>query len=230
MGGLDALKCDPYLMMLERPSSIPFAVSLQPTVTNSLESVATTLSEDEEDSFTPELEPVTCPARDIRRGITWQPSMVIERRLYLGRVEQASDPGVIQALGITHIVSTTRLRGSRLKGLVYILVNKTSFSHSTLKLTTRFILDALEAGGRVLVHGCDGHDQSAGVVLAALMRHYSATLEDCLWYLSASRPGVNLSHNVVRMLVSLEEEMFGRQVTDIDSLWQCYTEDAVIQI
>ena len=217
-------------MMLERPSSIPFAVSLQPTVTNSLESVASSMSEE---SSTPDLETVTCPSHDtcgdLRRGITWQPTMVIERRLYLGRVDQASDPGVIHSLGITHIVSTTRVRGARFKGLVYILVNKTSFSQSTLKLTTRFILDALESGGRVLVHGCDGHDQSAGVVLAALMRHYSATLEDCLWYLSASRPGVSLSANVVKMLASLEEEMFGRQVTDVESLWQCYT-DAVIQI
>ena len=30
---------------------------------------------------------------------------------------------------------------------------------------------------RVLVHGCDGFDQSAAVVVAALMRHFTATLE-----------------------------------------------------
>jgi hypothetical protein len=40
----------------------------------------------------------------------------------------------------------------------------------------------------VLVHGCDGFDQSAAVAVAALMRHCTATLEvtaiimDCTMY------------------------------------------------
>jgi len=228
LGGLEALKCPPYSMMLERPMTIPFAVTTQPTVTSSLESVDTDLSS--EDSFTPDLETVPCPAAgdETRRFITWMPSMIIEQRLYLGRIDQASDPTVIHALGITHVVSTTKIRGTKFKGLVYILVNKTSFSNSTLRLTSQFITDALESGGNVLVHGCDGIDQSAAVVLAALMRHFSATLEDCLWYLTNSRPGVNLTSSVVRMVASLEEEMFGRQLTETDSLWQCYEDETLV--
>jgi hypothetical protein len=38
-------------------------------------------------------------------------------------------------------------------------------------------IQALAEGGRILVHGCDGMDQSAAVVTAALMQHYSASLE-----------------------------------------------------
>ena len=52
-----------------------------------------------------------------------------------------------------------------------------SFSASTLKLTTNFIVEAVSGGGVVLVHGCDGFDQSAAVAAAALMRSYTATLE-----------------------------------------------------
>ena len=82
-------------------------------------------------------------------------------------------------------------------GLVYILVNKTSFSHSTLKLTSQFILEALAGGGRVLIAGCDGFDQSAAVAAAALMRRYTATLEDCLWFLHTTRPGVRQRINII---------------------------------
>ena len=39
-------------------------------------------------------------------------------------------------------------RSGKMKGLVYILVNKTSFSLSTLRLTNSFIAEALENGGR----------------------------------------------------------------------------------
>ena len=149
--------------------------------------------------------------------------MIMEKKIYLGTTEQASDPNVIQGLGITHVLSTSRVRATKFRGLIYILVNKTSFSNSTLKLTSNFIIDALTSGGTVLVHGCDGHDQSAAVVIAALMRFYSATLEDCLWYLTSSRTGVNLSPFVIRMLSTLEEDMFGATVTDVDSLW-CFDE------
>ena len=111
--------------------------------------------------------------------------MILEKSLYLGTSDQAGDQRVISSLGITHVLSTSRVRTEKFRGLVYILVNKSSFSHSTLKLTTNFILDAITSGGSVLVHGCDGLDQSAAVVLAALMRHHSATIEDCLWFLTA---------------------------------------------
>ena len=54
LGGVQALKSAPYNLLLERPKTIPFAVALQPTVANSLESVDIS-----EDSFTPDLEMVT---------------------------------------------------------------------------------------------------------------------------------------------------------------------------
>jgi len=224
LGGLEALDSHPYNLLVERPKTIPFAVAMQPTVNNSMESVALSQLESE-DSFTPDLEEVrpSLPVQTVRRSITWLPSMILERRIYLGTTEQASDPHVIQSLGISHVLSTSRVRAAKFRGLVYILVNKASFSNSTLKLTTNFITDALSEGGVVMVHGCDGLDQSAAVVIAALMKHYSATLEDCLWYLTSSRPGVSLSPFVMRMLVSLEEEMFGRQITDVESLW-CFDE------
>ena len=167
LGGLQALQLHPYTLLLECPRTLPFAVSTQPTVHNSAESLASTADtaatapvtdREDADSFTPDLEEVN-PAHyvePLRRSITWLPSMILERRIYLGTCEHAADPRVISALGITHVVSTSRVRAAKVRGLVYILVNKASFSQSTLKLTTNFILDAVAGGGRVLVHGCDG--------------------------------------------------------------------------
>ena len=44
--------------------------------------------------------------------------------LYLGRADQATDPYVMTRLGITHVLSTARVRASKFRGIVYILVNK----------------------------------------------------------------------------------------------------------
>ena len=223
LGGFRAISQAPYSTLLERPKSIPFAAAVQPTAHNSMESLnQSELSE----SPAPELEevqPMVGSVEPVRRALNWMPSMILERKLYLGRADQASNPAVIHSLGITHVLSTSRVRATKFRGLVYILVNKTSFSNSTLKLTSNFILEALSAGGRVLVHGCDGFEQSAAIVIAALMRHHTSMLKDALWFVHSSRPGVSISPLVLRMLASLEEEMFGRQITDIDSLW-CYDE------
>jgi len=220
LGGLKSLQRAPYASLLERPRGIPY-VNVQPTAANSAESLDSIPHSDCE-SIQPELEevkPEVGLVEPVRRAIHWMPSMIVERQVYLGRADQASDSEVIHGLGITHVLSTSRIRASKFRGLVYILVNKDSFSASTLKLTTNFVLEALAGGGRVLVHGCDGFDQSAAVVVAALMRHFTATLEDCLWLLHSSRPGVHISSPWLLLLSRLEEELFGRPVTDLDSLW-----------
>merc|ERR1712080_206433 len=178
LGGLRALQRPPYSTLLERPRTIPYA-TVQPTAHNSSESLDSLPASDTE-SVQPELEevrPEVGMVEPARRAVHWMPTMVLDRQIYLGRADQASDPEVIHSLGITHVLSTSRIRASKFRGLVYILVNKASFSASTLKLTTNFILEALSGGGRVLVHGCDGFDQSAAVVVAALMRHCITTLE-----------------------------------------------------
>lgn len=214
LGGFLSLTSAPFSTLLEQPRTIPYAAVVQPTVHNSVESLHS-------ESPTPDnIGPVK---EQVRRGIHWMPSMILDRKIYLGRADQASDPAVIHSLGITHVLSTSRVRATKFRGLVYILVNKTSFSHSTLKLTSNFILEALAGGGRVLVHGCDGFDQSAAVVIAALMKYYTATLEDCLWFVHSSRPGVSISTMAIRMLITIEEEMFGKQITDLQSLW-CFDE------
>ena len=60
LGGIQTLHTQPYFLLLDRPRSIPFAVALQPTVHNSLESLVTAAaSEISEDTFTPDLEVVT---------------------------------------------------------------------------------------------------------------------------------------------------------------------------
>lgn len=220
LGGLKALQSLPYSTLLERPSCIPYA-TVQPTAHNSEESLDSLPLSDAE-SLQPELEevrPEVGLVEPCRRNVHWMPCMLLDRQLYLGRADQASDPEVIHSLGITHILSTSRVRASKFRGLVYILVNKDSFSASTLKLTTNFVLEALAGGGKLLVHGCDGFDQSAAVAVAALMRHCSATLEDCLWLVHSSRPGVAISPAWLLLLARLEEDLFGRPVTDLESLW-----------
>lgn len=219
LGGFRALSAAPFSSLLERPRTIPYAANVQPTVHNSVESLHSHRSEESPQPELEQVEPEVGSMEPVRRAVTWMPSMILERQLYLGRADQASDPAVIQKLGITHVLSTSRVRANKFRGLVYILVNKTTFSASTLKLTTNFVLEALAGGGRVLVHGCDGFDQSAAVVVAVLMQHNTASLEDALWFVHNSRPGVEISCAWLNLLSRLEEDMLGKKITDLDSLW-----------
>ena len=41
---------------------------------------------------------------------------MLDPDLYLGRADQASDTSVIEKLGITHILSTSRVRPNKFKG------------------------------------------------------------------------------------------------------------------
>lgn len=219
LGGYRALSASPFNTLLEIPRTIPYATTVQPTVHNSLESLNRSERSESEQPELEDVQPEVGSIEPVRKAVTWMPSMIIERQLYLGRADQAGDSAVIKRLGITHILSTSRVRTGKFRGLVYILVNKESFSASTLKLTTNFILEALAGGGRVLVHGWDGFDQSAAVVVAALMKKFSVSLDEALWYVHNSRPGVEINSAWLILLSRLEEEMFGKQLTDLESLW-----------
>lgn len=220
LGGFQSLERPCFSSLRDRPRTLPFASQVE-LMHNSVEDIADgSLSDNEEPEHDLELvHPSVGKIEPERRMIRWHPSMVLANQLYLGTSDQASDPNIIRSLGITHILSTSRVRSAKIKGLVYIIVNKTSFSLSTIKLTNTFILDAIEKGGRILVHGCDGMDQSAAVVAAALIQMYTTSLEDSLCYVETSRSGVGLSSQWIRILLRLEEDIFGKNITDIDTLW-----------
>ncbi|XP_023325493.1 uncharacterized protein LOC111699140 [Eurytemora carolleeae] len=222
LGGFKSLQESCFSSLRKRTTLIPFASQVE-LMRSSVENIGPERSDDsdiEDPEYDLELiHPAVGRIEPERRCVPWLPSMIIKDKLYLGRVEQAEDPNIIRNLGITHILSTARVRSGKIKGIVYIIVNKTSFSLSTLKLTNSFISEALSSGGRILVHGCDGLDQSAAVITSALMSSYSVSLEDSLGFVENSRPGVRLSNPWLRILLKLEEEMFGLNITDIETLW-----------
>jgi len=220
LGGFKSLERPCFASLRHRPKSLPFASQVE-LMHNSVEDIpGGNTSDSEEPEHDLELvHPSVGKIEPERRQIRWHPSMLLVNKLYLGTSDQASDPNIIRSLGITHILSTSRIRSTKMKGLVYILVNKTSFSLSTIKLTNTFIIEAIEKGGRILVHGCDGMDQSAAVAAAALIEMYTTSLEDSLCFVETSRSGVGLSSQWIRILLRLEEDIFGKNITDIDTLW-----------
>jgi len=220
LGGYKSLERSCFSSLRDRPKSIPFASQVE-LMHNSMEDLpdGSTSDIDEPEHDLELVHPSVGKIEPERKLIRWHPSMILLNQLYLGTLDQASDPNVIKSLGITHILSTSRVRPTKIKGLVYIIVNKTSFSLSTIKLTNTFIIEAIEKGGRILVHGCDGMDQSAAVVTAALIQMFTTSLEDSFYYVESSRSGVGLSCQWIRTLLRLEEDIFGKNITDIDTLW-----------
>lgn len=209
LGGFKAMEHPPLCCLLDRPRT----GSLASTALMDNLSMASEESEDPEHELE-RVDPVIGRVEPARRAIHWLPSMILDKVLYLGRADQAADQYVMTNLGVTHVLSTARIRPSKFRGIVYILVNKSSFSLSTLKLTTTFITDAIVGGGTVLVHGCDGFDQSAAVVAAYLMSRMACSLEDSLWFLEAARPGVRISGAWMDLLRQVEIDMFGRNITE----------------
>eukprot|EP00088_Acartia_fossae_P035887 TRINITY_DN37003_c0_g1_i1.p1 TRINITY_DN37003_c0_g1~~TRINITY_DN37003_c0_g1_i1.p1 ORF type:complete len:371 (+),score=52.63 TRINITY_DN37003_c0_g1_i1:180-1292(+) len=225
LGGFKYIKQPHFASLRHCPNTIPYASQdeLEVYSTENLDikpKVLHSESETEEPEY--ELETVRPSIGKVepeRKSISWNPTMILENRLYLGQYDQAANINIVKSLGITHILSTSRTRISKIKGLVYIMVNKTSFSLDTIKLTNSYILEALNNGGKILVHGCDGLDQSAAVVIASLMVHHTATLEDSLYFVAYSRPGLCLSNQRMRILWELENEMFGKNITELETLW-----------
>lgn len=85
---------------------------------------------------------------------------------------------------------------------------------------TAFVREAFAAGGKVLVHGEQGVDRSAALVMALLMQQCSCSLEDAFYHVKACRPTVQPSDMMLQALAKLEAEIFGKRLTSIEDL--CY--------
>jgi protein-tyrosine phosphatase len=64
-----------------------------------------------------------------------------------------------------------------------------------LELITLTPVLANVQGGRVLVHGIDGLNRSAAVVLAFAMSSVVCTMEEAVFYLQVLRPHLHVNNN-----------------------------------
>ena len=151
------------------------------------------------------------------------PSIVLEDQLYLGRVDQATNEKIVTDLAITHIVNITLEQLTPFTGQIQyhtVILEDDSMSDllSEFLTTTKFIKDAIDKGGCVLVHCNLGVSRSASVAIAYLMCTQHWVLRDAYHYLKEHRPIIHPNHGFLTQLSHFEKILFGHKFTDTTKL------------
>ncbi|KAJ3574685.1 hypothetical protein NP233_g1586 [Leucocoprinus birnbaumii] len=134
-------------------------------------------------------------------------SEILKDQLYLGNFAAAQSPEHRKKLAITHLLSVCNecpLSSSGPTGLAHlqITVEDTEYSDLLIHLpkTSRFIQEALQEGGRVLVHCVMGVSRSTTVVAAFLMKHRKMDARSALRYIKQRRPQVHPNYGFIKQL------------------------------
>ncbi|XP_045619936.1 uncharacterized protein [Procambarus clarkii] len=164
----------------------------------------------------------------------WYPAQIIPGLLYLGHAEMASDPRVLTALRVTHIVDVTETLPPRvLPSMNYLVVpvpeepdcgekgETTSGTDllSSLPTIMAFVGEARTYGGCVLVHCDQGLTRAAAVVMGILMAERQCTLEDAFYYVKGARSAVHPNSSLLHQLARYETVLFGASLTQAEDLF-----------
>ncbi|KAF9449058.1 DSPc-domain-containing protein [Macrolepiota fuliginosa MF-IS2] len=130
---------------------------------------------------------------------------ILKDQVYLGNFSAAECQEHRKKLGITHVVSVCHQcpsPGGSAATHLHIAVEDTEYEDLLIHLpkTSRFIQEALEEGGRVLVHCVMGVSRSTTVVAAFLMKHRKMDARSALRYIKQRRPQVHPNYGFIKQL------------------------------
>lgn len=140
--------------------------------------------------------------------------------LYLGSVGAAYTQQVLLDRGITHILTLDRNLPPQFPSVpttqtfTYLIVpledQPTMQLSPHLSSCTKFINDALQSGGKVLVHCLAGVSRAPVVVMAYFMRCKSMTFNQALALVREKRPWIKPNQGFIRQLEDLQRRMHRR--------------------
>jgi len=141
------------------------------------------------------------------------PLTEVTPQLFLGTLENAMNEGELRANGVTHIISVIRTLYP-IAGIKYKHAPMKDFGQTDLQwvMTTfwQFIEKSQEPGKALFVHGLTGHNRSATLIIAILMRSHGKRLYEAFKTLKVKRPNIRIGERYGRQLVSMELVLFGR--------------------
>ncbi|XP_077999643.1 dual specificity protein phosphatase 16-like [Glandiceps talaboti] len=161
---------------------------------------------------------------DRRRLVKTYPSMVLDDVLYQGSGEHAIEEDVFKNLKISHVVNiSTEVPNAFPNKAAYLNIqvhdDVRSKILSKLSMAADFIAGAIANGGCVLVHCVLGASRSSTITIAYLMKYHGWSLQDAQNYLKERRPCISPNKGFLAQLSKFEEELFGRRLSNIDSIW-----------
>lgn len=149
------------------------------------------------------------------------PSIILENQLYLGRADQASNHITIENLEISHIVSITQDVSKPFEDSINYyhvkLPDEPNVSlHKCFPEAIKFIDEALNNHGKVLVHCNLGQSRSCTLVTAYLMFTKHWNLHDAYGYVKEHRPVVHPNEGFMNQLSNFEKALYGKRLTNIE--------------
>ena len=162
--------------------------------------------------------------RERKKYLQTYPSEIVDRKLYQGRGDQATNRTVVKNLKVTHIVNVcTEHRNAFPEEITYLNINVEDLNSSSLKLYFRkccdFIRNAFDEDGCVLVHCNLGMSRSSTMSLCYLMESRHWSLKEAYDFMKSKRQAVKPNRSFLRQLCEFEEELLEKKVTDPDELW-----------
>ncbi|KJA17715.1 hypothetical protein HYPSUDRAFT_1004786 [Hypholoma sublateritium FD-334 SS-4] len=127
---------------------------------------------------------------------------ILKNKLYLGNLSAALSVEEKQRLSISHIVSVCPNYQSTGPTHLNISIEDTEYDDLLINLpqVCAFIQDALDHGGRVLVHCVMGISRSSAAVAAFLMKTKNMSLSAAIFQLKKARPQVHLNYGFIKQL------------------------------
>ncbi|CAF2135805.1 unnamed protein product [Rotaria magnacalcarata] len=151
----------------------------------------------------------------IHRKVTFaEPTLVFDKFLYLGGLKSLYEKNRATRLNITHVLSVVWIRPKKdtippnakhffIKAEDTILFDMTPY----FEQACRFIEEARQSNGRVLVHCACGVSRSTTICCAYLMKHHSMSLEQALTQIRSQRPIVRPNAGFLRQLIRFNEKI-----------------------
>ena len=138
------------------------------------------------------------------------PDLIIDS-LYIGDAKMASNITLLQRYRITHVVNCAdELKGYETKynKIFNYLMLPLVDSHDTdlndyIPQVIKFIDNALENNGVVLIHCSKGISRSASILISYLMHKYKSTYDETLAFVKQSRPECKPNENFKRQLEAM---------------------------
>ncbi|KAJ7777334.1 protein-tyrosine phosphatase-like protein [Mycena metata] len=129
---------------------------------------------------------------------------IIDDKLLLGNLSAAQSPQLLNRLGITHVLSVCPDYLEVSENLKHLSLPILDDEHSdileNLPTTCQFIQEALNSGGRVLVHCVLGISRSPTVVCAYLMFSQNISAAQAIRLVRERRPRSRPNYNFIRQL------------------------------
>ena len=135
----------------------------------------------------------------------------IDENIYVGPLESVFKTKELLFLKIKNILNVSCVSyNKRIKYFkyydIFINDNHTENAIKYFKITNRFIDDAVNSGGKILIHCKLGISRSAAIIIAYLIKYYGFNFNSALKFIKKQRDRINPNAGFIELLKQYEKK------------------------